>query len=377
MPNVFISYAREDNDVAKILADDISHLGHESWLDQELTGGQAWWSEILANVRRCDVFVFLLSRQSLNSVACSREYNYATAVRKVILPILVSDGVSTNVLPPPLAELQFVDYRQRADRAAAFRLAKAFAQLPPGRALPNPLPPEPAVPLSYLGGIGELIHGAESISYEKQCQLLMDLKGGLRDPQTARDARELLERLRQRRDLFAAIATEIDSSLAPAKPTSSPPLETRATASPASEPRASKAATADPVPTKQSGSPSAGAVRPTIRDRIVAALCATIVAALLGAIALSGDSSAPPGVIVITLVGGAIAGALSAKRRGRMRAAALGAFVGWIVVATASRDPNSFSVGGILGTPVGAILGPLIVKFVNRRKTGPTTARQF
>jgi TIR domain len=356
-----------------MVADDIRHLGHEIWLDQELTGGHAWWSDILASVRRCDVFVFLLSRQSLNSVACSRECNYATAVHRVILPILVCDEVSTNVLPQPLAELQYVDYRQRADRGAVFRLAKAFSQLPPGRALPNPLPPEPAVPVSYLGGIGELIHGAESISYEKQCQLLMDLKGGLRDPQTSRDAQELLGRLRQRRDLFAAIATEIDSSLASAKPASPAPLEARAVASLASETPAPRAATADPIPTTQSRTASAVAVRPTVGDRIVAAFCAAMLAALLGAIALSGDSSAPSGVIGVTVVGGAIAGALSAKRRGRMRAAALGAFVGWIILAALSPSPNSIAVGGILGSPIGAILGPLIVKLVNRMKNAPAS----
>jgi hypothetical protein len=46
----------------------------------------------------------------------------------------------------------------------------------------------------------------------------MDLEGGLRDPQTARAARELLKRLRQRHDLFAAAASSTTVSSKPTRP---------------------------------------------------------------------------------------------------------------------------------------------------------------
>lgn len=49
---------------------------------------------------------------------------------------------------------------------------------------------------------------------------MIDLKSSLRDPETADDARSLLERLRKRRDLLATIAEEIDDLLRLTKTTS-------------------------------------------------------------------------------------------------------------------------------------------------------------
>jgi TIR domain len=54
MLNVFISYERESKRLVGPLADDIKVLGHTVWFDQELSGGQAWWDQILAQVRSCE-----------------------------------------------------------------------------------------------------------------------------------------------------------------------------------------------------------------------------------------------------------------------------------------------------------------------------------
>ena len=140
--NIFISYNRQSKALAKTLADDIEALGHTVWFDQELSGGQVWWDKILATVRDCDVFVFVLNPEALNSTACKREYGYATDLGKPVLPVLVAEGVSVNLLPPALSQIQFVDYRKQ-DRDAALRLARALAAVPPTKPLPDPLPPPP------------------------------------------------------------------------------------------------------------------------------------------------------------------------------------------------------------------------------------------
>ena len=64
-------------------------------------------------------------------------------------PLLLSDAISTNLLPPALTETQHVDYRSR-DRAAGLKLARAIGSLPPAGPLPDPLPAPPDVPASYL-----------------------------------------------------------------------------------------------------------------------------------------------------------------------------------------------------------------------------------
>jgi hypothetical protein len=52
------------------------------------------------------VFVFLLDPKAPNSTACQREFGYAADLGKTILPILAADGVSTNLLPPELSQIQ-------------------------------------------------------------------------------------------------------------------------------------------------------------------------------------------------------------------------------------------------------------------------------
>ena len=115
MPTVFISYSRESHDLVRSIAEDLQALGYQTWFDQALTGGQAWWDLILEEIQKCDVFAFALEPESFSSAACKREYTYAARLGKSILPVLVADGVPTDLLPEALAQIQFVDYR-RGDR---------------------------------------------------------------------------------------------------------------------------------------------------------------------------------------------------------------------------------------------------------------------
>jgi len=209
MANIFVSYNRQTEAITKALVEDVQALGHTVWFDQELSGGQAWWDQILSMIRRCDLFIFVLDPAALNSVACQREYGYAADLRKSILPVLVSEGVSINLLPLALSQIEFVDYRKQ-DRTAGFRLARAVNAVPPTAALPDPLPDQPKVPISYLGSLAAKIQAAAPLTHEEQITLVSDLRRGLRDPKTADDTRTLLKMLRERRDVFAGIRDEID-----------------------------------------------------------------------------------------------------------------------------------------------------------------------
>ena len=106
----------------------------DTWHDQALTGGQRWWDNILAKIRECDILVFALSPESWDSEACKSELGYVVQLGKPILPVLVSDGINTNLLSPPLNEIQVTDYRRR-DKEAAFALVKSINMAPPHRAL--------------------------------------------------------------------------------------------------------------------------------------------------------------------------------------------------------------------------------------------------
>lgn len=212
MAAVFVSYSRESETAVKTLATDVEELGHTVWFDHDLSGGKEWWEQILAEIRDCQVFMMALSPQSLRSTACTSECRYAADLGKPILPILITEGVSTKLLPPKLSQIHYVDYRKQ-DKTCVISLTRALKALPPAAALPDPLPPAPVVPLSYLGSITERIEDATALDLKDQSALVSDLRRSLRDPESLVEARGLLARLRKRRDLFATIADEIDELL--------------------------------------------------------------------------------------------------------------------------------------------------------------------
>ena len=222
MSTMFLSYSRHSETVVGALVADIESLGHRVWFDKEVSGGQAWWDQILEQIRRCDVFVLALSPETLSSAACQREHSYAVVLKKPILPVVVADGVAPSLLPPALSQVQLVQYKNR-DAAEALRLARAIAALPAAPPLPDPLPDPPEIPTSYLGRLAAKVDSTTILNFDEQSGVLFDLRRGLNEP-AARDAsRELLTRLRKRRDLFASIAEEIDSALQADGPKPPPP----------------------------------------------------------------------------------------------------------------------------------------------------------
>lgn len=139
---IFLSYGRKDQSRVRSLADVMRRLGHQVWLDAEISGGQRWWDTILEEVRRCNAFVFALSPESSSSDACQRELRWATALAKPILPVCIAGDLASN-LPAELATLHVVDFRG-ANPHALPDLARALTSLPgaPAPAQPEPLAPD-------------------------------------------------------------------------------------------------------------------------------------------------------------------------------------------------------------------------------------------
>lgn len=218
MLDIFISYSHEDQAIVKTLAQDFVSLGHKVWFDQDLIGGKVWWDQILAKIRECDLFVFVLSPNSLDSYACNNECSYAVALNKRILPVLVNDDVSINLLPSNLSAIQYVDYRLQ-DRQAVLSIVKAVQNLPTLVAMPNPLPAPPDVPISDLGNLKTKIVSQAPLSFEEQTALVIKIKEYLSNLKERDDALLLLSRLRRRDDLFAKVGKEIDDLLGISKTT--------------------------------------------------------------------------------------------------------------------------------------------------------------
>jgi hypothetical protein len=377
---IFVSYSRESEAAVRALAQDVEALEHTVWYDHDLSGGKVWWEQILTEIRNCQVFMMAVSPDSLRSVACSSEYNYAAELGKPILPILIADGVSTNLLPPKLSQIQFIDYRKQ-DKAGAINLARALRALPEAKPLPDPLPQPPAVPLSYLGRITEQIESAATLDHKEQSALVSELRRGLRDAETCADARKLLERLRKRDDLFARTGDEIDELLEEAARTA-PGAEARRpeprAEPPRAEPRPRKpdyapalhasddapapARTAGAVSDKASGQVSEG-------SRMMGALYGGGVGFGIGAIAamMEGEEY---GLALVPAVAGAIAGAIAKGRPQVIRYAVIGAFLlGFAALLFGySIDPyaQAFAIAAVLGIPPGAVIGAIVGALVGK-----------
>ena len=67
MARVFLSYAREDADCAKQLAELLARTGHEVWWDQHIQGGSRFSSEIDRALKDCEAVIVLWSPASVES----------------------------------------------------------------------------------------------------------------------------------------------------------------------------------------------------------------------------------------------------------------------------------------------------------------------
>ena len=209
MRQLFISYARENKPDVEALVRDLDALGHQTWVDSSLRGGQTWWEEILRRIADCDVFVAIVSGHTLSSVACKRELEWALALNKAVLPLAVER--LPDALPRTLSMRQIIDYSQ-SGRESAFALAGALGTLPAAPPPPEQLPEPPPAPLSYLSELVDQVGQSEPLTHELQRQILMLLQPALRsaDAEERRGGRYVLDMFSRRDDLYA----DVDRSVA-------------------------------------------------------------------------------------------------------------------------------------------------------------------
>jgi hypothetical protein len=208
---IFISYCSRDRAIASELAGELAGLGYEVWFDREIAGGELWWEKILKSIREANLFVFLLTPDSLSSDACRREYLYAASLNKRILPILAASGVDVLLLPPQLQAIQYVDYRP-GYAGALESLTRALGSLPPELSPPDSLPPPPEAPVSPASQIIARIE-QPVLSMEEQATLILELAELMRQSYYADDAVVALRLLSRHQGLLASTEHEIDQIL--------------------------------------------------------------------------------------------------------------------------------------------------------------------
>lgn len=218
---VFVSYSRFDARIVDTIVADLGSLGHQPWVDRQILGGQRWWNEILAGIEACEIFLIGLSPAALDSAACRAEYRYATALAKPVLPVAVRHGITDSLLPEGLAAVNRIDYTTE-DKNAFSQLLRGLSSLPAPPPLPNPMPPRPKIPETYLYDLKEEIDSDEPLPSAKQEHILKQLTARLQQGSDPGATRELLQRMQRRDDLLVRTSQRIGELLSTLPPTHAP-----------------------------------------------------------------------------------------------------------------------------------------------------------
>jgi serine/threonine kinase PknH len=274
---LFVSYSSQDRSAIEPLTAALRRARQQVWFDEDLGGGEAWWKEILEQIRSCEVFIVALSNRSLESKPCQAEWRYAQALQRPILPVRI--GPVDSMRANPLAALQVIDYQNPSVDTGIQLVSAVHALAAQQRKLPSPLPDEPPVPFAYLMRLSSTL-AEQDLDPKQQTHLVTELKSGLEedgdDPTARNDIARLLRMLRDRSDVTYRTRTEIDNllasvdtkSAAPADaPASRPqyehPVARATTPAPPGGTQPVPGATTQPEPPKTTGGESTTPAHPT------------------------------------------------------------------------------------------------------------------
>ncbi len=242
---LFLSYARPERQRVDILANDLRRAGCDVFLDEQLTTGENWWNALLDEIERCDAFVPVLSKPYIVSTPCRLEADYAHALGKPLLPIMI-EVMNPDECASFIAEAHCLSY-DHADANSVLDLARALMTCPDCPALPEAMPTRPAVPRSYAGltvqSLRDQLDATDDLTRHQQVLVLADLKAIMTSSEVSPSTcRELLLEFSRRPELTFAIATEVAELLSvtpdeTVPPESSPAAETHAPAEPTSPPQ--------------------------------------------------------------------------------------------------------------------------------------------
>lgn len=120
MVNIFISYSRKDILFARLLTKALEGEGVDSWIDwDDIPPSMKWWKEIEKGIENSDIFVFLISRDSVSSKVCNQEIDHAAKNGKRLIPVVVRD-TPTNKVPEVLRSLNWILLREKDDFKTSF-----------------------------------------------------------------------------------------------------------------------------------------------------------------------------------------------------------------------------------------------------------------
>lgn len=200
---VFVSYSSVNRERVENLVVQFGALGHDVEYEIKYVGAPITWGHVLSRIRECHLFVATLTPASLASYSCEIEYQYAQALGKNILPILLEDITILGAQLEPVVDMR---YNSSQPQVA---LERAIAELPESRQPVNAPVNTEANWITPLAELRERIN-LLSTKFEDQRLILLNIREFLERRETLEVARSLLDFLALRTNLNPAIASEID-----------------------------------------------------------------------------------------------------------------------------------------------------------------------
>lgn len=173
--NIFMSYSRDDKhwtyEFAKALREDLNFSVFVDY--RSIYIGTNWWRTICENIESADCIIYVMTPKSIESIYCTAEINYALALNKPILPIMLK----SCTFPPSLSNKQVQYLTLRDD----MQIEKILIEIQKGlfevqRFVfsgaynpPNPTPPQPDEPKAQdTKSAEEVFEYGATLAYEGQ-----------------------------------------------------------------------------------------------------------------------------------------------------------------------------------------------------------------
>ena len=127
-PYVFVSYAHED---AEEIYRDLTFLndqGFRIWYDDGISPGHNWPEALAEAIAKCDLFLFFVSKDSIESSHCQRELHFAMEGDKAVVAIHVDDSSLPTGLKFVLGNQQAIMKRDLPESQYREKLAAAVRE---------------------------------------------------------------------------------------------------------------------------------------------------------------------------------------------------------------------------------------------------------
>lgn len=118
MPRIFISYSHVDILFVNKLVEALPEK-YDVWVDRDLKPGEFWQQKINDQIVMCDIFLYVLTNESVESSYCQQEFILAKHYNKVIIPVIARDRTR---LTSELSEYHYIDMLEGADDEASLEM---------------------------------------------------------------------------------------------------------------------------------------------------------------------------------------------------------------------------------------------------------------